>query len=59
MSLYQNILNETEYNQLIELLDTLIDQGGEQENHPLTLLIDVVGILIESYESINIPELVN
>lgn len=48
---------ETEYQKLVELLDTLIDQVGEEENHPLASLMDVIGFLIESYETIYTPEL--
>ncbi|HMG72586.1 MAG TPA: hypothetical protein VK582_03725 [Pyrinomonadaceae bacterium] len=38
---------ESEYQQLVSLLDTLIDEVGEDESHPLASLMEVVGILIE------------
>jgi HTH-type transcriptional regulator/antitoxin HigA len=38
---------ESEYRQLVELLDTLIDEVGEDESHPLASFMEVVGILIE------------
>ena len=38
---------ESEYRQLVELLDSLIDQVGEDESHPLASLMEVVSILIE------------
>ena len=41
---------ESEYRQLVGLLDTLIDEVGEDESHPLASLMEVVGILIEKYE---------
>ncbi|MBW4514947.1 MAG: hypothetical protein KME11_06950 [Timaviella obliquedivisa GSE-PSE-MK23-08B] len=46
-----------EYEQLVELLDRLIDQVGEDETHPLASLMEVFGVLIENYETENVPEL--
>lgn len=46
-----------EYKHLVELLDSLIDQVGEDENHPLASMMDVIGVLIENYEAEHIPEL--
>ena len=48
---------ESEYRQLVELLDSLIDQVGEDESHPLASMMEVVGILIEKYEDEHVPEL--
>jgi HTH-type transcriptional regulator/antitoxin HigA len=48
---------EQEYEQLVELLDSLIDQVGENEAHPLASMMDVIGVLIENYEDEHIPEL--
>ena len=48
---------ESEYRQLVELLDSLIDQVGENESHPLASFMEVVGILIEKYEDEHVPEL--
>ncbi len=48
---------ESEYQQLVTLLDNLIDEVGENENHPLASLMEIVGVLIENYEQENIPEL--
>lgn len=48
---------ESEYRQLVELLDSLIDQVGEDESHSLASFIEVVGILIEKYEDEHVPEL--
>jgi HTH-type transcriptional regulator/antitoxin HigA len=41
---------EREYGELLELLDQLTDQVGEDESHPLASLMDVLGVLIENYE---------
>jgi HTH-type transcriptional regulator/antitoxin HigA len=48
---------EQEYEYLVELLDSLIDQIGEDETHPLASMMDVIGVLIENYEAEHIPEL--
>jgi HTH-type transcriptional regulator/antitoxin HigA len=48
---------EEEYEYLVNILDSLIDQIGEDETHPLASLMEVIGILIENYENENIPEL--
>ena len=39
------------------LLDDLIDVVGENENHPLASLMEVIGVLIEKYEDEHVPEL--
>lgn len=46
-----------DYRQLVELLDRITDQVGEDENHPLASLMDVLGVLIEKYEDEHVPEL--
>ncbi len=48
---------EAEYESLVNLLDWLIDQVGEDEIHPLASMMDVIAVLIENYESANVPEL--
>lgn len=47
-----------EYQRLVQLLDTLIDEVGENESHPLASLMEIVGVQIENYEAENVPELV-
>jgi len=49
--------NEAEYQRLITLLNTLIDQVGEDEAHPLASLMELVGELIAHYEDAHVPEL--
>ncbi|MBA3385543.1 MAG: hypothetical protein H0T95_02780, partial [Chthoniobacterales bacterium] len=41
---------ETEYRELVELLDHLTEEVGEDEDHPLASLMDVLAVLIERYE---------
>ena len=48
---------EQEYNRLVELLDSLVDQVGDNETHPLSSMMDVIGVLIENYEAEHILEL--
>ena len=49
--------NEKDYNKLVNLLDSLIDEVGNNENHPLTSLMETIGSLIETYESPYITEI--
>ncbi len=49
--------NDQEYRQLVDLLDILIDEVGEDETHPLASLMEVIGALIERYEAEHVPEL--
>lgn len=48
---------EKQYRELVALLDGLIDEVGEDENHPLASLMEVVGVLIEKYEDERVPQL--
>ena len=48
---------EQEYTELVELLDSLTDTVGEDENHPLASLMDVLGVLIEKFEDEHVAEL--
>jgi len=48
---------EDDYNKLVSLLDALIDVVGEDEEHPLASLMEVLGVLIERYEDEHIPQL--
>jgi len=44
---------ETEYNRLVSMLDSLIDEVGEDETHPLASLMDVLSALIEKFMPYN------
>jgi len=48
--------SEEEYQKLVALLDSFIDEVGEDESHPLASLMEVVGVLVEKYEDENVPE---
>ena len=49
---------EAEYNRFVALLDRLIDQVGEDENHQLASMMEVLSILVERYEAEHVPELI-
>jgi HTH-type transcriptional regulator/antitoxin HigA len=49
--------NEKDCNKLVNLLDSLIDEVGDNENHPLTSLMETIGTLIETYESQHVNEI--
>ena len=49
--------NKKNYNKLVNLLDNLIDEVGNNENHPLTSLMETIGSLVETYESQYINEI--
>jgi HTH-type transcriptional regulator / antitoxin HigA len=49
--------NEKEYEEAVRLLDNLIDTVGEDENHPLASLMEILGVLIEKYEDEHVPEI--
>lgn len=48
---------EREYDRLVEMLDTLIDVVGEEEDHPLASLMEIISVLVEKYEDEHVPEL--
>lgn len=48
---------EADYQQLVQLLDRVADEVGENEGHPLASLMDVLGVLIEKYEDEHVAEL--
>lgn len=48
---------EDEYRRLVDFLDGLIDEVGEEETLPLASLMEILGVLIEQYEAEHVPEL--
>ena len=49
--------SEEEYRQLLCFLNSLIDEVGENELHPLASLMEIVGVLIEKYEDVHVSEI--
>ena len=45
------IRTEAEYDRTVILMNYLVDQVGEQENHPLSGLLDLVGELVADYDA--------
>jgi HTH-type transcriptional regulator/antitoxin HigA len=43
----------------VTVLDDLIDMVGEDDDHPLASLMEVIGVLIEKYEDKHVPELMD
>jgi HTH-type transcriptional regulator/antitoxin HigA len=50
---------EAEYERLTAVLDALIDLVGEDEDHSLASLMEIIGVLIERYEDEHVPEITN
>ena len=49
--------SEAEYQEAVRMLDNLIDTIGEDENHPLASLMEILGVLIEKYEDEHVAKL--
>lgn len=49
------IRSDAEYNQAIESLNLLLDNGGADERHRLADLVHILGELIEDYEEASLP----
>ncbi len=47
--------SDAEYENRVSFLDDLIDEIGENENHPLASLMEVLGDFIEIYEKRTVP----
>ena len=50
-----SIRNEKEYDLAIERLNALIDEVGDNEEHPLYELLDTLGAVIHTYEEMHYP----
>ncbi len=50
-----SIRNEKEYDLAIERLNALIDEVGDNEEHPLYELLDTLGAVIHTYEEKQYP----
>ena len=45
------IRNKSHYKQMVSMLEALLEEAGGNERHPAMGLVDIVGDLIEDYES--------
>lgn len=48
---------QRDYDRLVQILDSLIDRVGEDEEQSLASLMELIGVLIEKYEDEHVPEL--
>ena len=53
------VVTETEYQQLSAILEDFIYGVGEDENHPLSAAMTLIGTLIKAYEDQHSPKLVD
>lgn len=51
VSLGLSIKTERDYTRAVALLDRLLDEVGDDEGHPLFEFLEVLGTMVESYES--------
>jgi len=51
------IRNERDYARMQSLMDQLLKEVGDDEDHPLADLLDVVGVLVDQYENENMTAL--
>ena len=48
--------NDEEYEQITAIMDEITDRVRDDENHPLANLMDVLGVLVETYENQTVAE---
>jgi len=48
--------NEAEFERLVSHLDALLDRVGDDENHPLMRLVDIVSDAVSAYEAEHVAE---
>ena len=49
------IRDEAHYTRMTQMLESLLDEAGGDERHPIMGLVDIVGDLIEDYEKEQCP----
>jgi len=49
------IHNKAQYNRMVQLLNSLVDEVGGNEKHPLADLLEIVGDIIAVYEDRHYP----
>ena len=50
------IKTKDDYDNAIELVDSVVDVIGDNENHPLSTLVELLHAIIRDYEYVEIPE---
>ncbi|MGS0741341.1 hypothetical protein ACVBEF_05855 [Glaciimonas sp. GG7] len=46
----RSVHNEDDYDQMVSLMNFLIETAGDDDDHPLSDLLDIVGDLVSTYE---------
>jgi HTH-type transcriptional regulator/antitoxin HigA len=49
------IHSEDEYDRTVALMDSLLDEAGDNEDHPLSSLLDLVSELVSKYDQEHYP----
>src|SRR3989304_292728 len=49
------IHSKAQYNRMVQLMNSLVDEGGGNEKHPLADLLEIVGDIIAVYEERHYP----
>lgn len=49
------IHSDDEYDRMVALMDSLLDEAGDNEDHPLSSLLDLVSDLVSKYEQVHYP----
>jgi HTH-type transcriptional regulator/antitoxin HigA len=52
---YLTIQNEEDYDRLVEQLNELLDEVGDDETHPLYEFLDTLGTVLHAYEEQHFP----
>jgi len=50
MTHLRHIRDKTEYDRMVALMNSLLDAAGDDEDHPLSGLLELVGDLVSRYE---------
>ena len=59
LSIFKKPSNQNEYGELEEVLDLLIDEVRDDENHPLAIAMQVIGDNLEDYDNAYHPPIGN
>lgn len=55
LAVFKKPINDKEYEYLERVLDQLIDEVRDDENHPLALAMQIIGENLEQYDNENFP----
>ena len=55
-SIFSMAYPKADYDRQVSFLDNLLDEIGENEGHPPASLVETVGSLAKTYETVHLPE---